>query len=146
MASVILSLALLAGGAAAQSTITSATSAAATTTEAAGSSTVNWPATPLISLEYPRPSDAPYQVFPYDGHDIFTRGYQSGYNICNSTTEGDASLCQTLVMNGIDGAWFSLFRKTRISYNVRAHRLLSLGSPNPQRYRGCGGRGRCLLH
>ena len=96
MASVALSLVLLAGAAAAQSS-------SVTTTSYAASSTVDWPATPLISLSYPRPSDAPYQVFPYDGHDIFTRGYQSGYNICNSTTEGDSSLCQTIVQNGIDG-------------------------------------------
>ena len=97
MASVALSLAFLAGAAAAQS-------ASTTTTSAAGSSTVAWPATPLISLEYPRPSDAPYQVFSYDGHDIYTRGYQTGYNICNSTTEGDDSLCQTIIMNSIEGA------------------------------------------
>ena len=100
MASVALSLVLLAGTVVAQSS-------SATTTSYASASTVDWPATPLISLSYPRPSDAPYQVFSYDGHDIYTRGYQSGYNICNSTTEGDSSLCQTIVQNGIDGTCMS---------------------------------------
>ena len=85
MASVALSVALFAGAAAAQS------------------STVGFAPTPLIDLVYPRPSDAPYQVFDFNGHDIYTRGYQSGYNICNSTTEGDSSLCQTMVQNSIMG-------------------------------------------
>ena len=98
MASVILSFVLLASSVAAQS------SSDYTTTASASASTVDWAATPLVSLSYPRPSDAPYQVFPYDGHDIYTRGYQTGYNICNSTTEGDQSLCQTMVQNSIMGA------------------------------------------
>ena len=85
MASVALSVALFAGAVAAQS------------------STVGFAPTPLIDLVYPRPSDAPYQVFDFNGHDIYTRGYQSGYNICNSTTEGDSSLCQTIIQNSIQG-------------------------------------------
>ena len=90
MASVALSIALFAGAAAAQS------------------STVGFAPTPLDDVVYPRPSDAPYQVFGFNGHDIYTRGYQSGYNICNSTTEGDNSLCQTMVQNSIMGACLSL--------------------------------------
>ena len=90
MASVALSIALFAGAAAAQS------------------STVGFAPTPLDDVVYPRPSDAPYQVFGFNGHDIYTRGYQSGYNICNSTTEGDNSLCQTMVQNSIMGACPSL--------------------------------------
>ena len=31
------------------------------------------------------------------------RGTQFGYNICNSTTEGPTSLCQTAMINSIDG-------------------------------------------
>jgi hypothetical protein len=31
------------------------------------------------------------------------RGTQFGYNICNSTTEGQTSLCQTAMINSIDG-------------------------------------------
>ena len=60
-------------------------------------------------------SDAPYQVFGFNGHDIYTRGYQSGYNICNSTTEGDSSLCQTMVQNSIFGACLL----ARLSWAVR---------------------------
>lgn len=86
MASVALSIALFAGAAAAQS------------------STVGFAPTPLVSLVFPRPSDAPEQVFGFNGHDIYTRGYQTGYNICNSTTEGDQSMCQTMVQNSIMGA------------------------------------------
>ena len=70
---------------------------------AAQSSTVGFAPTPLVSLVYPRPSDAPEQVFGFNGHDIYTRGYQTGYNICNSTTEGDSSMCQTMVQNSIMG-------------------------------------------
>lgn len=36
------------------------------------------------------------------------RGTQTGYNVCNSTTENQESLCQTMVVNHIDGASFSL--------------------------------------
>ena len=32
----------------------------------------------------------------------YLRGPQSGYNICNSTTAGADSECQTLIMNDID--------------------------------------------
>ena len=32
------------------------------------------------------------------------RGPQSGYNRCNSTTEGPDSLCQTLIVNALDGS------------------------------------------
>ena len=97
MASVALSLALLAGAGAVS----------------AQSSTVGFAPTPLVDLKYPRPSDAPYQVFGFNGHDIYTRGYQSGYNICNSTTEGDTSLCQTMVQNSIMGAYRPAARISR---------------------------------
>ncbi|KAM0748357.1 hypothetical protein T439DRAFT_382798 [Meredithblackwellia eburnea MCA 4105] len=39
----------------------------------------------------------PYQVNPYD----VGRGPQSGYNLCNSTTEGADSECQTAIINSI---------------------------------------------
>ncbi|GAA6027411.1 hypothetical protein JCM8097_007842 [Rhodosporidiobolus ruineniae] len=42
-------------------------------------------------------ADIPYQVNPYNSG----RGPQSGYNICNSTTSGADSQCQTLVANNI---------------------------------------------
>src|ERR1700730_9742861 len=41
----------------------------------------------------------PYKV----DTDASGRGPQAGYNICNSTTEGPASLCQTAFVNSIDG-------------------------------------------
>jgi hypothetical protein len=61
--------------------------------------TGTFPATPLASKHFPSPTDLPYQVDP-DSH--LVRGPQSGYNICNSTTEGPESLCQTSWVNGID--------------------------------------------
>lgn len=42
----------------------------------------------------------PYQVDPYTGG----RGPQQGYNMCNSTTENQDSLCQTSFVNSLDGA------------------------------------------
>ena len=42
----------------------------------------------------------PYQVMT-DTDD--PRGFQTGYNQCNSTTEGQNSLCQTMYFNGLDG-------------------------------------------
>ncbi|TBU25060.1 hypothetical protein BD311DRAFT_670515, partial [Dichomitus squalens] len=40
----------------------------------------------------------PYQADPDDG----VRGTQQGYNLCNSTTEGPNSLCQTAFINHAD--------------------------------------------
>lgn len=71
--------------------------------------TVNWAPTPLISQIFPKPTDAPYQVFPYDPNAqvVMERGSQSGFNICNSTTENQDSECQTSYVNGLDGTSFS---------------------------------------
>jgi hypothetical protein len=41
----------------------------------------------------------PYQVDTSDGE----RGPQSGYNICNSTTQNQNSLCQTGIINSLSG-------------------------------------------
>jgi len=46
------------------------------------------------SFKYP---NLPEQVNPFP----VGRGPQSGYNICNSTTEGPKSLCQTMFLNSI---------------------------------------------
>jgi hypothetical protein len=54
--------------------------------------------TPLASKHFAYPSGIPYQVDPTDG----VRGPQQGYNICNSTTEGPNSLCQTMFVDSID--------------------------------------------
>jgi hypothetical protein len=54
--------------------------------------------TPLPLTDYRYPYSAiPYQVNPYP----VGRGPQSGYNKCNSTTEGPNSECQTLVVNSL---------------------------------------------
>lgn len=51
--------------------------------------------TPILStLEYPYTA-LPEQVYPFP----VLRGPQFGYNICNSSTQGPNSLCQTLIFN-----------------------------------------------
>lgn len=52
---------------------------------------------PLASKVVPY-NGIPYQVDPFNG----VRGAQSGYNLCNSTTENQNSLCQTSFLNSID--------------------------------------------
>ena len=52
---------------------------------------------PLTSKLYPF-NAIPYQV---SGANAGPRGPQQGYNLCNSTTEGPNSLCQTMVMNDL---------------------------------------------
>ncbi|RDB30906.1 hypothetical protein Hypma_004912 [Hypsizygus marmoreus] len=58
-----------------------------------------YPATPLASKHFAYPTGIPYKV---DTEDHLIRGRQAGYNICNSTTEGQESLCQTSFVNSID--------------------------------------------
>jgi len=58
-----------------------------------------FPATPLASKTFAYPSGLPYQA---DTEPHLIRGHQLGYNICNSTTENQESLCQTLLFNSID--------------------------------------------
>ncbi|KAI8980013.1 hypothetical protein BD414DRAFT_465167 [Trametes punicea] len=53
---------------------------------------------PLASKHFSYPSGIPYQV----DTDPTGRGPQSGYNLCNSTTEGPNSLCQTAFLNSLD--------------------------------------------
>jgi len=44
-----------------------------------------------------------YNALPYQADtDTGERGTQYGYNICNSTTEGPESLCQTALINSLD--------------------------------------------
>ncbi|KAJ8506900.1 hypothetical protein ONZ45_g5956 [Pleurotus djamor] len=57
-----------------------------------------FPATPLASRRFPYPTGIPYQV---DTENLM-RGRQTGYNICNSTTQGQDSLCQTSFFNSFD--------------------------------------------
>ncbi|KAI0649575.1 hypothetical protein C8Q79DRAFT_903264 [Trametes meyenii] len=53
---------------------------------------------PLASKHFSYPDQIPYQADPDNG----VRGTQSGYNLCNSTTENQNSLCQTSFVNHID--------------------------------------------
>ena len=76
----------------ASATITKAAVAASKVADAAQTTSP----LPLTDYTYAY-SDIPYQVNPYN----VGRGPQSGYNICNSTTAGDDSKCQTLIMNSI---------------------------------------------
>ncbi|KAF9003674.1 hypothetical protein BDQ17DRAFT_1305516 [Cyathus striatus] len=58
-----------------------------------------FPATPLASKHFTYPSGIPEKV---DTDTDLIRGQQLGYNICNSTTEGPQSLCQTMFVNALD--------------------------------------------
>lgn len=53
------------------------------------------PGTPILSTLHYSYTALPEQVYPFP----VLRGPQFGYNICNSTTQGNNSLCQTLVVN-----------------------------------------------
>ncbi|KAI6115584.1 hypothetical protein EDD16DRAFT_426331 [Pisolithus croceorrhizus] len=55
--------------------------------------------TPLVDKRYNYPDGIPYQV---DYNTAAVRGPQVGYNICNSTTENQQSMCQTSFVNHID--------------------------------------------
>lgn len=76
--------------------------AVASASYAVAQTTLEFPATGLNQLSFPKPTDAPYQVYP--ASTPYVRGPQTGYNICNSTTEGPTSMCQTMYFNGLDGA------------------------------------------
>jgi hypothetical protein len=77
---------------------TAAPAAAPPAVNAAGPQST-FPATPLVSKHFSYPSGVPYQV---DTDANLIRGGQSGYNLCNSTTEGPESKCQTSFLNSLD--------------------------------------------
>jgi len=54
--------------------------------------------TPLAAKTFSYPDEIPYQVDTDNG----PRGTQQGYNLCNSTTEGQESMCQTAFINSIE--------------------------------------------
>jgi hypothetical protein len=62
----------------------------------------------IVSCPYIRPGQPPYQPYQADTN-AGDRGPQFGYNLCNSTTEGPNSLCQTAMVNNIDGALYYSF-------------------------------------
>jgi hypothetical protein len=53
------------------------------------------PNTPILSTLTYAYTALPEEVYPF----AVLRGPQFGYNICNSTTQGNSSLCQTLIVN-----------------------------------------------
>ncbi|CAE6406940.1 unnamed protein product [Rhizoctonia solani] len=77
-----------------QATTTSPPASAPVTTAPPASST---PFTPLASKRFEYTA-LPYKADTGGGE----RGNQFGYNICNSTTEGPTSLCQTAMVNSLD--------------------------------------------
>lgn len=73
--------------------------AASLTSVSAQAVTGTFPPVPLASKHYSYPDQIPYKVDTDTG---LIRGSQFGYNKCNSTTEGQESLCQTSFVNSID--------------------------------------------
>ncbi|EIN03503.1 hypothetical protein PUNSTDRAFT_78044 [Punctularia strigosozonata HHB-11173 SS5] len=65
---------------------------------AQGASVTYTSGTPLASKHFDYPDGIPYRADPDDG----VRGTQFGYNLCNSTTENQSSLCQTAFINALD--------------------------------------------
>ncbi|KAJ3507992.1 hypothetical protein NLJ89_g5995 [Agrocybe chaxingu] len=61
--------------------------------------TGTFPPVPLASKHFDYPSGIPYKVDTDVG---LVRGTQLGYNICNSTTENQDSLCQTSWFDTLD--------------------------------------------
>ncbi|KAJ7336355.1 manno protein [Mycena albidolilacea] len=72
---------------------------ATTTLLGVNGQTSTFPATPLASKHFAYPTGIPYQV---DTEPYLIRGGQTGYNQCNSTTEGSGSLCQTSFLSALD--------------------------------------------
>jgi len=68
-----------------------------TTAPPASTPTLGKTALPLTQYSFQYPN-LPEKVNPFDTG----RGPQSGYNICNSTTEGPESQCQTMFLNSIE--------------------------------------------
>ncbi|KAJ2917902.1 hypothetical protein MD484_g2524, partial [Candolleomyces efflorescens] len=97
MFSVALSSRLVAVALSASLAVAQTITPAPTTPAAPAQST--YPATPLAAKRFASPESLPYKVDTDVG---LIRGDQHGYNICNSTTAGQDSLCQTSYFNSID--------------------------------------------
>ena len=61
--------------------------------------TGTFPAVPLASKRFEYPAGIPYQADTETG---LVRGVQYGYNLCNGTTEGPESKCQTAFVNSLE--------------------------------------------
>lgn len=72
-----------------------------------------FPATPLASKRFSYPTGVPYKA---DSDVGLIRGEQFGYNICNSTTENQNSLCQTSFINSIDD--FCLWAPSKVNSSI----------------------------
>lgn len=81
------------------SRIAAALVAVSASTLVAAQVTGTFPPVPLASKTFASPADLPYKVDTDVG---LVRGVQAGYNICNSTTENQQSLCQTAYFNNFD--------------------------------------------
>jgi len=80
-------------------TLSSFIALAVSATLASAQVTGTFPPVPLASKHFDYPNGIPYKVDTDQG---LVRGTQAGYNICNSTTEGPTSMCQTSFFNSID--------------------------------------------
>ncbi|KAK7042930.1 hypothetical protein VNI00_008666 [Paramarasmius palmivorus] len=80
-------------------TLSSVAAVAAVLVSGAMAQQSTYPATPLADKRFSYPTGIPYQA---DTDANLIRGGQFGYNLCNSTTEGQKSLCQTSFINSID--------------------------------------------
>jgi len=70
-----------------------------------------FPATPLVAMTFP------YSALPEQAVSLtYVRGTQSGYNICNSSTQNQQSMCQTAVINNIFD--FALFAPPQPNTNI----------------------------
>ncbi|KAF8160402.1 manno protein [Pholiota molesta] len=94
--------------------VTAAILIASVSLGAAQEITGTYPPVPLASKgPFAYPSGIPYKVDTDVG---LIRGTQLGYNICNSTTENQQSLCQTAWLNAIDD--FCLWAPAEPGHNV----------------------------
>ncbi|THH17832.1 hypothetical protein EW146_g3062 [Bondarzewia mesenterica] len=85
---------------------------ACSTYVAAQTTTQQFPDTPLANKHYSYPTGLPYKT----DTDSFGRGTQFGYNMCNSTTENQSSLCQTSFVNHLDD--FCLWAPSQINSTI----------------------------
>ncbi|GAA94882.1 uncharacterized protein L969DRAFT_47163 [Mixia osmundae IAM 14324] len=81
-----------AGFSLAQTPTTDAAALSAAASAEAASGTI------LVEKRFTYPGGVPYRVDVSNG----PRGLQTGYNLCNSTTEGPTSLCQTAFLSSIE--------------------------------------------
>jgi len=87
------------GSSSAASASASASRSGSATAAAPSSCYSGYAQEPLFQKRFDYPDGLPYKV---ETDTTACRGVQVGYNICNSTTEGQDSMCQTAFINSID--------------------------------------------